>query len=55
MAKYSKEQLRDMAVSALCARAAKSPRYEQLIATMQVFTGSPRWAVEEKIRGLAYD
>lgn len=53
MAKYSKEQLSDMAVSALCARAAKSPRYEQLVAALQAFTGWPRLIVEEKIRDLA--
>jgi len=55
MAKYSKEQVRDMADKALCAKAMNSPRYGQLVATMQVFTGLPRWIVEEKIRGLAYD
>ncbi|UNA02178.1 hypothetical protein vBAmaSR9Y3_45 [Alteromonas phage vB_AmaS-R9Y3] len=53
MAKYTKEQLSDMAVSALCARAAKSPRYDQLIATLQAFTGWHPAIIEQKIRELA--
>lgn len=54
MAKYIKEQLSDMADKALCAKAMNSPRYEQLVATLQAFTGWPRLIVEEKIRGLAH-
>ena len=53
MAKYTRAEFRHMAKEALRARNWNDPRYGQLVATMQVFTGWPRLIVEEKIRALA--
>jgi hypothetical protein len=55
MAKYSKEQLKEMATVALGAKAANNPKYNELIATLQVFTGWPAFIIEHEIRALKDD